>query len=212
MAKRQKKPAEKPIKKPTKPRGTVVVSLGPVGKTAESEPRQQASEPRDRVRDWEPLKQALEKYQSMAHLLMEQQLTTNTPGWQAAYAAEMERHTKTITAFAKQIKGDAAAIETNGISEATEKAIKDSVKLLTNEREGHQAWLARQIQPLIDLCNKALGVIDQLIADAKNIEAAQPLLYAGLTGHVRDQVNARMPRWDWDPKSGRVVRTEEYVR
>ena len=152
----------------------------------------------------------LANYNEVLALAEAAEETTRTPAWQSMYKAAMDTHANTVTANLKAIVGECDMVKTMDNSEAAEKAIKEAVKALTDERIRHAAWMLRTVHPISDLAERAGTIISNLTTAAGQEERDQPLLCRGLSGEVADIVET----WTaviWRPGSGELVTAKKSI-
>jgi hypothetical protein len=131
-------------------------------------------------------------------------ITTATAGWAANYAAQTGGHASFIRAALKDIVDVCEQVKTFGESADFEDAIKKAVKRLTEEREGHAAWLNRAVQPYkspVDACDI---LRQQAVNAAKDEEQRAPLISRGLVSAV-EMLVAEWPVPTWNDETGAVT-------
>lgn len=129
--------------------------------------------------------------------------TTDTPAWRMNYAEAMRSHKVEVCALAKNIQIEAEYALLNDTNETVEKAIKDCVKGMGEERASHAAWVGRAVAPYRTAAQNAAEIRDAIVTKAENAERDAPLVSHGLAFAVKALVDL-WPRVSWDEKMGTV--------
>lgn len=131
--------------------------------------------------------------------------TTGTAAWQRVYAENREAHRRRTRGECMAIGLAAEAIrEQGGSTEDDEKQIKDCVKRLSEEREQHEAWLSRAVQPYQIPAENAADLIRKCNFAADETERNAPLANSGLADEVR-AITATWPKVKFDSGTGIVT-------
>ena len=134
------------------------------------------------------------KFFDLVHDLRAAAKMTATEGWQA------------VKQLAENIAAEAKYIAEHGTTEENEKAIKEAVKGLADEREIHGAWWLRTVQKIETAAKNAADMRHEIKTAARAEEKDRGLIANGLGDEVADIVN----RWevvDWDADLGVVTVT-----
>lgn len=129
--------------------------------------------------------------------------------WQGEFALRMNTHRKLVRAHAGDIATTAEMIGKGDTSEEAEKAIKDAVKVLAEERVKHDAWYDRAVAPLKAPVLEMANIRESVMRSARQAETDAPLVHNGLGDAVRRIVES-WPAATWQEDTGRVVITRDH--
>jgi len=129
--------------------------------------------------------------------------TTQTPAWLANYATQVKMHERVVTDQLKSIDAARERIGGSDTNEDDEKAVKDAVKALADERIRFAAWRARAVNVYKLSAEKCIEIKEKAMRAAQNAERESPLINSGLAGRVGAIIN-KWPDASWDDELGRV--------
>ena len=147
------------------------------------------------------------KFFDLVHDLRAAAKMTATEGWQSAYRQNIDNNRRAVKQLAENIAAEAKYIAEHGTNEENEKAIKEAVKGLADEREIHGAWWLRTVQKIETAAKNAADMRHEIKTAARAEEKDRGLIANGLGDEVAEIVN----RWslvDWDAELGVVTVTE----
>lgn len=128
---------------------------------------------------------------------------TATPAWQATYQHQREAHRKLIATHAKSIISTCEAVSDHDSNETDEKAVRDQLKSIIEERIRFEAWTARAVFPISSRVNRCEEIVNKLKLSARRTEDEEMLVSHGLHSAVCD-ILATWPTANWDEKTGIV--------
>lgn len=133
--------------------------------------------------------------------------TTATTAWQGIYQQQRDFHRNAVSEQTKVIIAEAGDIAAFGASETHEKAIRDAVKAITEERIRFEAWRNRAVFPISMRVNRCEEIIAKLKHDANEAERNESLISHGLARAVGEIVDG-WPKAEWDDEAGIVTVTD----
>lgn len=138
-----------------------------------------------------------EKYDTALELCKAAADTTATEGWQANYEAQVHANRQRVQESIAQINSATSAYLTNGASEEGEKAMKDAVKALADERTAYLAWRFRQVEQYARPVRECKAIAEQAVSMARQEASANPLTARGLVEAVTKEVQTwTIPTWN----------------
>lgn len=144
-----------------------------------------------------------EKHRAAVAMAKEAMETTSTQAWQNGYRTNMENHRQTILVHLRNIRGQLDNITTADTDEDCEKAIKESVKAMMEERIRHSAWRNRTVNSYEQIVEKCATTLLNTTRAAKEAEGGQPLIDRGLLAEVQAIVDT-WPIVKWHDDSGSI--------
>ena len=151
----------------------------------------------------DPVSLFLHNYAKALELVRVSRDHTDTEGWQTLYA----NHTKALRDNRRRLAQDMAALaeklEKTGLDEDDEKAIADIKKAAVEMREAEQHWQRQTADPVSNPARVCQQMRLDALANARSVEAREPLIHAGLTLIMQEAMDAQ-PRATFDEETGRV--------
>lgn len=130
--------------------------------------------------------------------------TTQTPGWQSNYKVQRTLHDRSEAEGISTIDRELASMRLQGTSEESEKAIKDAVKAMGEERIRFRAWEARAVENYRKSASELRNYIETILRKARDNERDQPLIHRGYGDIVRDALKSWATA-EWNEDLGQVV-------
>ena len=122
---------------------------------------------------------------------------TAQPAWRAAYAAEVSTHRRKVAARVASARGALERIASHRPNDEDEKAVKDEVKTIMEERIAHMAWRSRTVQLVAASGQEPKQIADMALRLARNEEREHTLVARGLADAVATIVGT-CPTAEWD--------------
>ena len=148
------------------------------------------------------------QYEPIVEAARRAMIVTAGDDWQLRYKHEVKESRKKVVGCCKAIEETVKCIVGSGSSESAEKGVKDSLKMLTEEREGHEAWFARAIRPRAMLADDAERILNECKRKARDVETASPLVHGGLAHEVAERIHDTWPSIEWDEENGTITVVE----
>ncbi|MDQ5979151.1 MAG: hypothetical protein QG602_2125 [Verrucomicrobiota bacterium] len=148
------------------------------------------------------------QYEPIVEAARRAAIVTAGDDWQLRYKHEVKESRKKIVGACKVIEENVKLIASAGSCETIEKGIKDTLKTLVEEREGHEAWFARAIRPRAMLADDSQRLLNECKRKARDVETASPLVHGGLAHEVAQRIHDHWPGVEWDEENGAVTVVE----
>ncbi len=141
--------------------------------------------------EYEPLLDTAEKMSAM----------TATAYWRGRFRDTQKEHRDAVQATVKTLRSIIESIAVDDTSDTMEKALRDQAKVLTDARERFAAWDTLTCQPMRAVESQATTIRERVMRTARDVEASQPLLSAGLVSEVSTLMR-QWPTIKWDGEAG----------
>lgn len=129
--------------------------------------------------------------------------TTSSSAWITVYRQAMTTHRAIVMQRIGEIREACDNISDHGTKEDTEKVIKEATKGVADEREKHEAWHKRSVQPFSDKVERCGEIRRAIIQAAEDAERESPITDDGLTGATKAIVDT-WPEANWHEGDGIV--------